>query len=63
MRKARGMTLIVELINHAHDTVVRAAATALRNLAVDYTNKRMIGEGEREKEREREEGRGRRGRF
>ena len=43
VRKARGLTLLIDLINHPHDTVVRAAATALRNLAVDAMNKKIIG--------------------
>ena len=44
VRKARGLTLLVDQLNHSHDTVVRSSATALRNLAVDYTNKMMIGQ-------------------
>ena len=46
MRKSNGLTLLIELLNHSHDTVVRSAATALRNLAVDYPNKRIIGQCE-----------------
>ena len=44
IRKAKGLVLLIELLNHAHDTVVRSSATALRNIAVDHTNKLMIGE-------------------
>lgn len=43
IRKAKGLVLLIELLNHAHDTVVRSSATALRNIAVDHTNKLMIG--------------------
>ncbi|XP_019848879.1 PREDICTED: armadillo repeat protein deleted in velo-cardio-facial syndrome homolog isoform X2 [Amphimedon queenslandica] len=44
IRKANGLTLLIEHLNHAHDTVVRSVSTALRNLSIDETNKEIIGQ-------------------
>ncbi len=43
MRKERGLPIIVELLTIEADRVVCAAATALRNLALDTRNKELIG--------------------
>ena len=44
VRKERGLPIIVELLTVEADRVVCAAATALRNLALDHRNKELIGE-------------------
>jgi len=43
VRKERGLPIIVELLTVEADRVVCAAATALRNLALDPRNKELIG--------------------
>lgn len=43
VRKEKGLPVIVELLNIEEDRVVCAAATALRNLALDQRNKELIG--------------------
>ena len=43
VRKERGLPIIVELLTIEADAVVCAAATALRNLAIDTRNKELIG--------------------
>ncbi|CAH1787566.1 unnamed protein product [Owenia fusiformis] len=43
VRKEKGLPIIVELLGLDNDRVVRAAATALRNLAIDTRNKELIG--------------------
>jgi hypothetical protein len=43
VRKERGLPIIVELLSIEADRVVSAAATALRNLALDQRNKELIG--------------------
>ena len=40
------MKLIADLLNNGHDSVVRAAATAVRNLAIDPRNRASLGEGQ-----------------
>lgn len=45
MRKMRGLPTIVELLGlEEADNVVCGAAIALRNLALDHSNKILIGE-------------------
>lgn len=44
MRKEKGLPILVELLRMEVDRVVCAAATALRNLAIDQRNKELIGE-------------------
>ena len=39
-----GLRVIADLLNNGHDAVVRAGATALRNLATDPHNKASLGE-------------------
>ena len=46
VRREKGLPIMVELLNLDADRVVCAAATALRNLALDIRNKELIGEGE-----------------
>jgi hypothetical protein len=41
--KVQGLTLLIELLNHAHDTVVRTTSTALRNLSLNRSNRLVIG--------------------
>lgn len=43
VRKEKGLPIIVELLSIEADRVVCAAATALRNLALDQRNKELIG--------------------
>lgn len=43
VRKEKGLPVLVELLKMEVDRVVCAAATALRNLAVDSRNKDLIG--------------------
>ncbi|XP_064635966.1 catenin delta-2-like isoform X3 [Lineus longissimus] len=43
VRKEKGLPIIVELLSIEADRVVCAAATALRNLALDDRNKELIG--------------------
>jgi hypothetical protein len=43
VRKDKGLPVMVELLNLEADRVVCAAATALRNLALDKRNKELIG--------------------
>ena len=43
VRTSNGLHLIAELLNNGHDSVVRAAATALRNVAIDQRNKSVLG--------------------
>ncbi|XP_074659788.1 uncharacterized protein LOC141912468 [Tubulanus polymorphus] len=43
VRKEKGLPIIVELLTIEADRVVCAAATALRNLAIDERNKELIG--------------------
>ena len=50
VRKEKGLPIIVELLTIEADRVVCAAATALRNLAVDQRNKELIGKSQRNKE-------------
>ena len=58
IRACTGLKVIAELLNNGHDAVVRAGATALRNLATDARNKASLGESGhacvcvRERERE-----------
>ncbi|XP_065191265.1 splicing regulator ARVCF-like isoform X1 [Sycon ciliatum] len=43
VRKERGLPILSELLTIPSDAVVRTAATALRNLAVDPRNRELIG--------------------
>ncbi|XP_078681937.1 catenin delta-2-like isoform X1 [Branchiostoma floridae x Branchiostoma belcheri] len=43
VRKDKGLPVLVELIRMDNDRVVRAVATALRNLSLDNRNKELIG--------------------
>lgn len=43
VRKEKGLPILVELLRMNYDPVVRAVATALRNLAIDPRNKDLIG--------------------
>ncbi|XP_076450470.1 uncharacterized protein LOC143286689 isoform X3 [Babylonia areolata] len=43
IRKAKGLPNLVDLLNSDSHRVVCAAATALRNLTIDHTNKELIG--------------------
>jgi hypothetical protein len=43
IRACSGLRVIAELLNNGHDAVVRAGATALRNLATDPRNKASLG--------------------
>lgn len=43
MRKEKGLPVLVELLNLEADRVVCAAATALRNLALDQQSRVLIG--------------------
>lgn len=43
IRTSNGLHLLADLLNNGHDSVVRAAATTLRNLAVDQRNKVALG--------------------
>ena len=43
MRNTKGLPAIIALIEANHDPVIRAATTALRNLAIDPRNKAIIG--------------------
>ncbi|KAL4609668.1 hypothetical protein GN956_G23695 [Arapaima gigas] len=43
VRKEKGLPVLVELLRSHADTVVRAVAIALRNLAIDQRNKDLIG--------------------
>lgn len=43
IRTSNGLRAIAELLNNGHDAVVKAAATALRNLSIDQRNKASIG--------------------
>jgi Armadillo/beta-catenin-like repeat len=43
VRQEKGLPVIVELLALNSDRVVCAAATALRNLALDQKNKELIG--------------------
>ena len=44
VRTSNGLKLIADLLNNSHDSVVRAAATAIRNLSIDPRNKASLGE-------------------
>jgi len=43
VRQEKGLPIITELLSLNSDRVVCAAATALRNLALDPRNKELIG--------------------
>lgn len=43
IRTSNGLHLLTDLLNSGHDPVVKAAATALRNLATDQRNKAALG--------------------
>ena len=43
VRKEKGLPILVELLRMDCDPVVRAVATALRNLAIDNRNKDLVG--------------------
>ena len=43
IRKAKGLPNLVDLLGNESYRVVTAAATALRNLTIDKTNKELIG--------------------
>jgi len=43
VRQEKGLPIITELLGLNSDRVVCAAATALRNLALDPRNKELIG--------------------
>ena len=43
IRTSNGLHLLADLLSNGHDTVVRAAATALRNLAKDQRNRAILG--------------------
>ena len=43
IRTSNGLRVIGDLLNNGHDAVVRAAATALRNLAIDPRIKANLG--------------------
>ena len=45
VRTSNGLKLVADLLNNGHDAVVRAAATAIRNLAIDPRNRASLGEG------------------
>ena len=44
IRKAKGLPNLVDLLTNESHRVVCAAATALRNLTIDNTNKELIGQ-------------------
>jgi len=48
VRKEKGLPIIISLLSVSSDKVVCAAATALRNLALDQRNKDLIGESEQD---------------
>ena len=43
VRNSKGLPVIIALLEANHDPVIRAATTALRNLAIDPRNKAIIG--------------------
>ena len=43
VRNSKGLPIIITLLEANHDPVIRAATTALRNLAIDPRNKAIIG--------------------
>ena len=43
IRACTGLRVIADLLNNGHDAVVRAGATALRNLAMDPRNNANLG--------------------
>ena len=43
VRNSKGLPVIIALLEANHDPVIRAATTALRNLAIDPRNKPIIG--------------------
>lgn len=43
IRTSNGLRVIADLLNNGHDAVVKAAATALRNLTADPRNKASLG--------------------
>ena len=43
LRREKGLPILVELVRIDDDAVIRADATALRNLALDTRNKVVIG--------------------
>ena len=44
IRTCTGLRAIADLLNNGHDAVVKAGATALRNLSTDPRNKTTLGE-------------------
>ena len=44
VRTSNGLKLVADLLNNGYDSVVRAAATAIRNLSLDPRNKASLGE-------------------
>jgi hypothetical protein len=44
VRKEKGLPGLVDLLTFDSDRVVCAAATALRNLAIDERNRELVGE-------------------
>ena len=44
VRTSNGLKLVADLLNNGHDSVVRAAATAIRNLSIDPRNRASLGE-------------------
>ena len=43
IRACTGLRVLADLLNNGHDAVIRAGATALRNLAMDPRNKANLG--------------------
>ena len=44
VRTSNGLKLVADLLNNGHDSVVRAAATSIRNLSLDPRNRASLGE-------------------
>lgn len=44
MREEKGLVVVSELLDNTNDRVVRAMSGAIRNLAIDPHNKKLLGE-------------------
>ncbi|XP_037545523.1 catenin delta-1 isoform X2 [Nematolebias whitei] len=44
MRKDKGLAVVAELLSHNNDRVIRAMSGALRNLAIDPSNRDLLGQ-------------------
>lgn len=44
MRLEKGLPMMIELLSHNNDRVVRAMSGALRNLAIDSRNCDLLGQ-------------------